>query len=170
MIDKSLHRKITEKAQNNDNFLNKCFSEGKMSLKNIMSQNLITVEMDDDLNKVQDLFNQHNIHHILVTDAKKLVGVLTDCDLYKHLSPNIGTRKETHADISLLHQKAHQIMCRKLITASSSMGIYDAILKLHDHHISCLPIIDSDNKPIGIITWRDILAIIAKQHRQRMKA
>ena len=140
-----------------------------MSLKNLMSTNIISVRMDDDLNKVRDLFKAHNIHHILVTDKDTLVGVLTATDLYKHLSPNIGTHKETQADISLLHQKAHQIMSHELFTATPSMGIYDAILKFHDHHLSCLPIVDEENKPIGILTWRDIIAIVAKHHRQKQK-
>jgi len=39
----------------------------------------------------------------------------------------------------------------------------------HDNHISCLPIVDEDNKPIGIITWRDIIKIIALQYRQKLK-
>jgi len=140
-----------------------------MSLENLMSKDLLAVELDDELSKVQDIFNNHNIHHVLVTDEGVLVGTITVADLHKHLSPNIGTRKETHADASLLRQKAHQIMDRKLVTASVNMSIYDAVLKFDDHKLTCLPIVDENNKPIGIITWRDILAILAKQHRQKMK-
>ena len=139
-----------------------------MSLENLMSSSLLCIDLDDDLEKAQKIFTEHGIHHLLVTDKKKLVGVLTVSDLYKHLSPNIGTRKETQADISLLHQKAHQIMSRNLITATPEMGIYDAILKFHDHKVSCLPIVDGDGKAVGILTWRDIMAILANQHRQRL--
>ncbi len=140
-----------------------------MTLKNFISKKLISVDMDDELTKVKALFNKHPIHHLLVTENKALVGIITDRDLYMHLSPNIGTRKETHADAALLRQRAHQIMSKKTITASPTMGIYEAILKFHDHHISCLPIVDEKNIPIGIITWRDILAILAKQYRQKAK-
>jgi len=140
-----------------------------MALKNFISKKLISVDMDDELTKVKAVFSEHNIHHLLVTEDKILVGIITDRDLYMHLSPNIGTRKETHADAALLRQRAHQIMSRNLITASPSMGIYDAILKFHDHHISCIPIVDENNAPIGIITWRDIVAILAKQYRQKSK-
>ena len=139
-----------------------------MSLQHLMSSNLLCVDMDDDLEKAQEIFTKHGIHHLLVTEKKNLVGVLTISDLYKHLSPNIGTRKETQADISLLHQKAHQIMSRNLITATPDMSIYDAILKFHDHKVSCLPIVDGTGTAVGILTWRDILAILAKQHRQRL--
>jgi len=140
-----------------------------MSLEHLMSSNLLSIDMDDDLEKARQIFNEHGIHHLVVTEKKKLVGVLTVSDLYKHLSPNIGTRKETPADILLLHQKAHQIMSRNLITATPDMGIYDAILKFHDHKVSCLPIVDDNGNAVGILTWRDILAILASQHRQRLR-
>jgi len=139
-----------------------------MALENLMSTNLLSVDLDDELIKVQDIFNQHNIHHVLVTDLGVLVGIITLADLHKHLSPNIGTRRETHADISLLRQKAHQIMSRDIVTTLPTIGIYDVVLKFDDHKLTCLPIVDEQNKPIGIITWRDILAILAKQHRAKM--
>lgn len=140
-----------------------------MALENLMSKDLLAVELDDELSKVQDIFNEHNIHHVLVTDSGVLVGTITVADLHKHLSPNIGTRKETHADASLLRQKAHQIMNRKLVTAPAKMSIYEAVLKFDDHKLTCLPIVDEKNIPIGIITWRDILAILAKKYRQKLK-
>jgi acetoin utilization protein AcuB len=140
-----------------------------MALATIMSKNLIYVDMDDDLGKVKSLFEQHNIHHILVTEEKKLVGIITDRDLYKHLSPNIGTRKESHADIALLRQKAHQIMSRTLITATPEMTIKEAVIIFDNNHISCLPITNDNNEPIGIITWRDILAILALSYKKSKK-
>ena len=75
-----------------------------MSLNKVMSTNLITLEMDDDLGKAKAIFDQHKIHHILVLNDKELVGVITDRDIYKHLSPTIGTKKETPRDYSLLQK------------------------------------------------------------------
>ena len=62
-----------------------------MSLAKIMSTNLLTLEMDDDLSKAKAIFEQHNVHHILVLNETELVGVVTDRDIYKHLSPNHKT-------------------------------------------------------------------------------
>ncbi len=139
-----------------------------MSLETLMSTELLYIDMDDTLETAEKIFDEHGIHHLLVTENKKLVGVITVADLYKHLSPNVGTRKETQADISLLHQKAHQIMSRNLTTAKPDMGIYDAVLKFSDNKVSCLPIVDDEGKPVGILTWRDILSILAAQYRQRI--
>jgi len=139
-----------------------------MSVEKIMSSNLITLELDDDLNKAKDIFESKSIHHILVLDNNELVGIVTDRDLYKHLSPAIGTSKETYSDTMLLQKKIHLIMSRNLITASADISLNEAVLLFHDNHISCLPVVNDDGQPVGIISWRDILKILAFKYRKKM--
>lgn len=139
-----------------------------MSMTTLMSKSLITLNIDDDLEKAKLLFEQHNIHHILILNGKELAGVITDRDLYKHLSPAIGTSKETPRDTSLLRKKLHLIMHREIITATAKTTLNDAVLLFHDNHVSCLPVVDDHFHPVGIITWRDVLKVIALQYRHRM--
>lgn len=138
-----------------------------MAIDAFMTTKLRMVDIDDQLTVVKQLFEQHPIHHLLVTENKKLVGVITDRDLYKHLSPTLGTSKETHTDISQAHKKVHLIMAKEPISAKADISVNDAVLMFYDHHISCLPIVDDNKHPIGIITWHDIIAIMAKQYRRR---
>ncbi len=141
-----------------------------MIIKNLMSQELLTLELDDDLNKAKAIFDENNIHHILIIDEEGVLsGVINDRDMYKYLSPNIGTSKETYKDTSLLQKKMHLIMARDVITAKKEQSLHEAVLLFHDNHISCLPIVDEDDKPVGIITWRDIIKVIALQYRQKLK-
>ncbi len=140
-----------------------------MSIAKIMSRSLITLEIDDDLSKAKTIFDSKNIHHILITNEGELAGIITDRDLYKHLSPAIGTNKETFKDSFLLQKKIHLIMSRNLVTANAKISLNEAVLLFYDNHISCLPIINKDFHPIGIITWRDILKIIAVQYREKLK-
>lgn len=141
-----------------------------MSVSNVMSRRLITMELDDDLAKAKSIFDSTNIHHILVTHNKELVGIITDRDVYKHLSPTIGTNKESAKDTMLLYKKVHLIMERNLITAKASTSLNEAALLFHDNHISCLPIVNNDFHPIGIITWRDIIKILALQYKEKLKS
>ncbi|GHE81327.1 CBS domain-containing protein [Thalassotalea profundi] len=139
-----------------------------MSISQIMSKKLITLDIDDDLNKAKNIFEQHNIHHILVLNNKELAGVITDRDLYKHLSPYIGTSKETPRDSTLLHKKVHLIMSRDLVTTNENSTINEAVLLFYKHHISCLPIINDEYQPVGIISWRDIIKVAALQHLKKI--
>ena len=125
-----------------------------------MSTSIVTVELDDSLRVVKDIFDNKLFHHLLVVESGKLFGVISDRDLLKNLSPNIGTIAETVKDMAALNKKVHQIMTRKPITLTSKAGVYDAIETFNNNDISCIPIVDDKRKPIGIISWRDILKAI----------
>jgi len=140
-----------------------------LSIAKLMSRDLITLELDDDLSKAKAIFDSTSIHHILVTDNGSLVGIITDRDVYKHLSPTIGTSKETPKDIFLLQKKVHLIMSRKLTTINEEITLNESVVLLHDQHVSCLPVVDDKGHPIGIITWRDILKVIALRYKRELK-
>jgi len=135
-------------------------NEKVMSVKKIMSAVIVTVEMDDSLGMIKEIFDNAIFHHLLVVESNRLVGVISDRDLLKSLSPSVGTISETTRDAADLNKKAHQIMSRNLITLNPSAGIYDAINIFNNQRVSCIPIINEENKPVGIISWRDILKVL----------
>ena len=131
-----------------------------MNVEKIMNKRVVTVEMDDSLKVVKQIFDNVRFHHLLVVASGKLFGVISDRDLLKALSPNIGTIVETARDTITLNKRVHQIMTRKPVTLTPNAGIYDAIRIFNNHKISCIPVVDDENKPVGIISWRDILKAI----------
>ncbi len=137
-----------------------CYEE-VMNVEKIMSKTVVTVEMDDSLKVVKDIFDNTRFHHLLVVESAKLLGVISDRDLLKSLSPNIGTATETLKDAATLNKRAHQIMTRKPVTLAPNAEIYDAINIFNNKDISCIPIVDNERKPIGILSWRDILKALA---------
>lgn len=140
-----------------------------MKIENMMTRKLITLSMDSTLANAKEIFESNNIHHLLVTDDDgTLAGVVNDRDLYKHLSPTVGTSQETHRDTALMQKKLHQIMTRELTTAQPHLSLTKAILMFYDNHISCLPIINEDNVAVGIITWRDVLKVMALRYRKKL--
>lgn len=140
-----------------------------MNVETIMSTQLITLDMGDDLEKANKLFDENNIHHVLITHHKKLVGVITDRDVFKHLSPSVGTRNETAKDTFLLNKKIHLMMSRELVTAKANTSLIDAVLLFDEQHISCLPVVNNKFEAIGIITWRDIVKVVANNYRVKNK-
>ncbi len=137
-----------------------------MTVETIMSKNVVTVEMDDTLKTIKDIFEHTRFHHLLVVDPNKLFGIISDRDLLKALSPKLGTVVETDNDRATLNKRAHQIMTRKPITLRTKSSIYDAIEIFNNNNISCIPVIDDDDKPVGIISWRDILKTIDTKYRK----
>jgi acetoin utilization protein AcuB len=133
-----------------------------MHVKQIMSSPVITIELDDNLIVVGEKFLKTQFHHLLVVENNKLFGVVSDRDLLKALSPKIGTAAEKMNDVATLNKKVHQIMTRKPICIQQEQSVHDAIALFLDNNISCIPVVDSSNIPVGIISWRDILKTIKK--------
>lgn len=134
-----------------------------MTIEKIMSKTIVSVEMDDSLAVVKEIFENVHFHHLLVVESGKLVGVISDRDLLKAISPNIGTAAELSRDLVTLNRRVHQILTRKPITLTPESGIYDAIAIFNRHNISCIPVVNKDNTPVGIVSWRDILKVINKK-------
>ena len=109
-----------------------------MILEKIMSKNIVTVEMDDPISLVKEIFEHTHFHHLLVVEADILQGVITDRDLLKALSPNLGTAAETRKDKETLNKRAHQIMTRKPVTLKPTATISTAIKTFNTNDISCI--------------------------------
>ena len=136
-----------------------------LRVSQLMTKKTVTVEMDDSLSMVKDIFDNTRFHHLLVVDNNQLCGVISDRDLFKALSPNINTAAETHKDAASLRKKVHQIMTRKLITLLPEADVYDAIHIFNQENISCIPIVDGNKKIKGILSWRDILRALEDKRR-----
>jgi len=128
-----------------------------MNVETIMSKKIVSVAMDDSLRKVKSMFDNQRFHHLLVVESDRLFGVVSDRDFLKALSPNIGTATETNRDAATLNKKVHQIMTRNPVTLGPGADIRDAIDVFNNYNISCIPVVDDEHKPVGIISWRDIL-------------
>tara|TARA_B110000211_G_scaffold64895_1_gene74661 strand:+ start:1543 stop:1974 length:432 start_codon:yes stop_codon:yes gene_type:complete len=138
-----------------------------MQIKSLMTKRVVSVDMDDTLATIKGIFEHMYFHHVLVIEKAKLLGVISDRDLFKALSPNLGQASENEHDTATLKKRVHQIMTRKPITVRGDNDVYDAIALFNQHSISCLPVLDEDQKVIGILTWRDILrALEARQKRK----
>src|SRR5471030_834977 len=128
-----------------------------VSVKKIMSARVVTVELGDKLSAVKEIFENCKFHHVLAVEDGELIGIVSDGDLFKALSPNIGTFTETYKDTATLDKRVHQIMAHHPIVLGENATIGDAIDLFNTHNISCIPVVNSHNWPVGIISWRDIL-------------
>lgn len=128
-----------------------------MRVEQIMHRDVITVGLDARVDTVRKLFEKHKFHHLLVVEKNKLVGIVSDRDILKQLSPFLSTASELNRDRSTLEKRMHQIMTRTPITVEEDTSIETAADMFVSDNISCLPVLSPEKEIIGIITWRDIL-------------
>jgi len=113
--------------------------------------------MDDTIGTLREIFENVEFHHLLVVDGRQLVGIISDRDVLKAISPFLHTLSEHTRDLSILNRKAHQIMTRKPITVSKDTRIEAAASLLLKNNISCLPVTSPEGKINGVVTWKDVL-------------
>jgi acetoin utilization protein AcuB len=123
---------------------------------------VVTVEMDDPLQTICEVFNNFEFHHILVVEDWKLVGVISDRDLLKAVNPFLDTSSEKKHGAIALDKKAHDIMSKNLITVDVETSMEKASDLLLENYISCLPVLSSQGIVEGIVTWKDILKFYSK--------
>ena len=128
-----------------------------MKISEIMTKEVVTVDMDASLKMIYEIFDKKKFHHLLVTEEDELRGVISDRDVLKVISPFLNTLAEQDRDLTTLKKRAHQIMSRKPITITKDTSSEEAAHLLLRENISCLPVLSSDGKIDGIITWKDLL-------------
>lgn len=133
------------------------------AITQLMSRNPVNVSPDDTLEVVKEIFDQVKFHHLLVVEKQQLLGVISDRDLFKALSPNLGTAAETSKDLATLKKRVHQVMHRKPVVLSVGAEVMDAVRLFNREGVSCIPVVDTHNRPLGIVSWRDIMKALEKK-------
>ncbi|WP_322863453.1 CBS domain-containing protein [Aeromonas allosaccharophila] len=129
-----------------------------MLIRDIMTTRVATVSMDDRLNVVRDIFEQAHFRHLLVLEEGELVGVISDRDLFRAISPYLDSEAEMSRDTETLNKRAHQIMSRQLITIAPNLSVRDGVKLMLEKGVSCLPVLEN-GALVGIISWKDFLKV-----------
>ena len=127
-----------------------------MHIRDIMTTRVATVSMDDRLSVIKDIFEQAHFRHLLVLEEGELVGVISDRDLFRAISPYLDSEAEMNRDTETLTKRAHQIMSRQLITIASPLTVRDGVKLMLEKGVSCLPVLEN-GALVGIISWKDFL-------------
>ena len=135
-------------------------------VQDIMSRRLISVTPDDTVKRIQEIFDSHNIHHVLVVEDRQIMGIISDRDILRNISPYVGSLAATSHDTQTLTRRAHQVMTRHPKTITGDVEITAAAQILLDSTFTCLPVVNDQDRPVGIITWHDIMRSLLRQVSQ----
>lgn len=130
-----------------------------MKINDVMTRELVTVSMDETLETIAERFELGNFHHALVVDEQQqMIGLISDRDILRYLSPFIGTLSEGKRDSNTMKRHAYQIMTREPLCVDSERDIKHAAELMLDQDISCLPVLCGEEKQLcGIITLKDLV-------------
>jgi len=131
-----------------------------MLVKNWMSKNVITADVNDSMQDAMKLLKENDIRMLPVTKKGRLVGILTDRDL-KRASASDATTLEVHELLYLLTRiKVKDLMTKNPITVLPEFTVEETARVLLDHKISGVPVVDSQGNVAGVITQTDIFRVL----------
>jgi len=143
---------------------------GEVTCADIMSRDVITAQNDTPLEEAWSVMRQRSIKALPVIDAdRRVIGIVTQTDFMKHAGleelEDFGLRFRNFVRRSLRPgwenaEKVGQIMTKQVTTAKSNAHIVELVPILSDGGFHHLPIVDEENRLVGIVTQSDLVAAL----------
>ncbi len=133
-----------------------------MFVNRSMTKEVITIGPGTTALDARDLMQKHHIRHLpVIREDGYLIGMVTDRDLrsaipYEYDKVGDPVIRE-ECQISAEDLKIERIMTTDLIKITPMDTIQDALLLIQRSNVGALPVVDEQNKLIGIISIRDLL-------------
>lgn len=138
-------------------------SKQKASVENVMTDEVVTIQEDTSLLEAHRLMGTMRIRSLPVFQDDQLVGLVTRTNLMSSDLPRVAARNNQELSFMVLTQPVEKIMSRDLITIRSDASITDAARLMLDYKIHCLPVLNADNKLVGILTESDLFLLIVQK-------
>lgn len=128
-------------------------------LGEIMTKEVITLNPDDSVAKVAQIFDQNNIHHIPIVDAENtVVGIVSKSDFLL-----LSNQMSKFTDTSSKNQRFYdsllvsEIMTERVATLHPEDSVMLAASIFKENILHALPIVDKWKKLVGLVTTFDLL-------------
>ncbi|GIW23703.1 MAG: hypothetical protein KatS3mg068_2710 [Candidatus Sericytochromatia bacterium] len=135
-----------------------------VTVSDLMSRKLITVNPEDKVIDIIDLFEKHKVHHLPVKDkkSKEIIGMVSDKDVASFL--NILKLISTK-NYSL---KVEDIMTTPIFAYYDDVGIDQAAKAMLDNKIHAILVVSKETEEyIGIITSTDLLKYLSENKQYK---
>jgi len=122
-----------------------------LKVEDLMTTPPITAPRETPIEQAAKTMYENNIGSLIIVDPTgRIEGIVTERDiLYAVAEQKIGKQLPVY-----------MIMTENPITVKPGTPITEAIKTMRDANIRHLPVVDRENKPIGILSLRDIIDAI----------
>ncbi|MEM6377934.1 MAG: CBS domain-containing protein, partial [Bacteroidota bacterium] len=126
----------------------------------IMTIEVISIQPRDTMDKVDQIFETHSIHHIPVVELGRVVGMISKSDYYQILHGFTLFKapvSKTYNDAVLRSLLVREVMTKQV----ACLGPQDTLAKAADYFrenlFHAIPIVDEDGQLMGILSTYDLL-------------
>jgi len=129
-----------------------------------MASPVVTANMEDLFSNVEEKLRLKGIRHLpVVSEGGRLVGLITQRDLYRTLSPRV-TEDGTYYDPASLNDFIlKRVMTQDPVSLGPEAMLSEAVAIMARNRFGAIPVVDGEKKVIGILTETDVLKWLARQ-------
>lgn len=131
-----------------------------IQIKEIMTRDVITVEPDDVMSKVRDIFDHYSIHHIPVVHHNELVGIISREDYFRVIHGfcmQHSAVNESYNDALLRSLLVAEVMSKNIAHLEPDDLLETAAGYFRENLFHAIPVVDKQNQLLGIITTYDLI-------------
>ena len=134
----------------------------KLRVADVMTREVRTLGPNDQLALADELMKQGHFRHVVVVDEGRVVGVLSQRDIFHGaLAWSLGYGRKAHEQL-LAASSVKNVMASHVVTVDQAAPLAEAAALLREHKIGCLPVVAGDAL-VGILTEGDFLALLARR-------
>jgi CBS domain-containing protein len=122
-----------------------------MSLQRFTRKPAVTIGADAPAQKAAQLMREHHVGAVVVVEAKRPVGMVTDRDLALRL---VADNRDGNTPLV-------EIMSRKLVALHDGDSIDHALFTMRREGVRRLPILDRGGTVVGLVALDDLLVLLA---------
>lgn len=120
-----------------------------MKLREVMRQQVMTIREDDDLALASQMIAWSGVRHLPVVRDGRVVGVLSERDIFRHLGEEKG--KESLSD------PVGSAMAKPAKVAHPDEDVTEAAARMSSEKLGCLPVVEQ-GRLLGLVTMTELLA------------
>jgi len=140
---------LTERLEPLEKYAPKPMKAKMKLVKDILSRPAVVGTIKMSITEASRILIENNINHLPITDENGMLsGIITSWDIAKAMAQDIGSISE--------------IMTKSVLCATPDETIDMAARKMSRNNISGLPVVDSNNKVVGVISAEDISKLIGR--------
>jgi len=131
----------------------------QMEVGDLMTTDVVTLTEDETLAHAQRCMARGRIRHLPVVRDDRLAGLITHRDLlaasfsiFAEVEPN--EQRRIFSTVRVV-----EAMHRDVVTVSPDLGVSQAARILLENKYGCLPVVDDENRLLGIVTEADFLRL-----------
>jgi CBS domain-containing protein len=124
-----------------------------MKLNDIFTRNVVTAGPGESVATVALKMQEHNVGTVVIVEDRRPVGIVTDRDLALALGAQ-GISSQT---------PIQKVMTHHVLAIPEDTSIYTATQFMREREVRRLPIVDREDRLVGIVTLDDLLRFLGRE-------